>query len=51
VTVRATEDARKRIEASGLSIYLSDHDKYYADLMAQYATFEKDFKDLGIEKE
>lgn len=51
VAVIGTEDAKKRIEASGLSIYTGDHDKYYADLMGQYATFEKDFKDLGIEKE
>jgi tripartite-type tricarboxylate transporter receptor subunit TctC len=51
VTVRATDEAKKRIEASGLNIYLGDPDKYYADLMAQYVTFEKDFKELGIEKE
>jgi tripartite-type tricarboxylate transporter receptor subunit TctC len=51
VTVRAMEDTKKRAEGAGLNIYQGDHDKYYADLMAQYVTFEKDFKDLGIEKE
>jgi tripartite-type tricarboxylate transporter receptor subunit TctC len=51
VAVRAMEETKKRVEAAGLNVYLGDHDKYYADIMAQYASFERDFRDLGIPKE